>query len=401
MESKAKREGEAAAVVGEPAVVAVHPSLNLAPVSGEGPSKQIQRPNTAEIQQLALPVPQSAAVRPDPPVPAPLLIHPSQCKSCSDASARLEALQVMRASSLECFVFLPYPRWQTREMAVSQREVAVAAKEALVTSEARLQRETQQTVVQQQQQLAADQARLLQLEKELSARSKTATDKEKTLQDRERALADRERESAAREAKLERERAAIERERLLSATAGTSAALMRRPSTAAAGVGAAGKTATELQLPRLQHRLMLEDTDDLPPPQPQRAAHVPQPPPPRSAMISEPSACPSSAAALGTAPRQPLPKRLAWNAGVPEQLLMHIAAHVATHNFICTTPMPRSQILKILSPPRQPLSASQTPGACNLRGVTVSPFTFHRRGRISALGMPDVNAQLSSEAFEA
>jgi hypothetical protein len=107
MESKAKREGEAAAAGGELAVASVQPLVHLAPVAGEGLPKQTQRPNIAETHQQAPLVQQSAAVQPDPSVPAPLLIHPSQCKFCSDASARLEALQVMRASIFGfcCFAF--------------------------------------------------------------------------------------------------------------------------------------------------------------------------------------------------------------------------------------------------------------------------------------------------------
>jgi hypothetical protein len=416
MESKAKREGEAAAVVGDVAVV-VQPSANLATLAtaaaGEGFPKQMQmqmqmqRPITADIHHQALPVPLSAAVRPDPPAPAQPLMHPSQCKSCSDASARLEALQVMHSiiAALPILVQPPDTRQQAREMAVSQREVAVSAKEALVTSEARLQRETHQTVIQQQQQVAAEQARLSQLEKELSARSKATVDKEKALHEREKALVDRERETAAREARCEREKAAIERDRQVAATTASSAALLRRPSTAAAGVGAVGKTPCELLLPRLQQRLMLEDTDDLPPPQPQRAGHVPQPPPPRSVAINDPSSCPASAATLGVAgPRQPLPKRLAWNAGLAEQQQQQkqlLAALPSTYCFFCSAPMLQFQILKTMPPPRLPPSGSPTPGTLNPQVTTAFPFTFHRRGRISALGVPDVCAQLSNEAFDA
>jgi hypothetical protein len=62
--------------------------------------------------------------------------------------------------------------------------------------------------------------------------------------------------------------------------------------------------------------------------------------------------------------------------------------------------MRRSQIQKILPLLKQLLSASQMPGTFN-PNETAFPLTCHRRGRISALGTPDVNAQLSNEAFEA
>ncbi len=286
-------------------------------------------------------------------------------------------------------------------MAVSQREVAVAAKEALVTSEARLQRETQQTMMQQQQQLAAEQARLIQLDKELSARSKAVADKEKTLHDRERALVDRERENAAREARLERERAAIERERQSAATSAASTAQMRRPLTAAAGVAAAGKTATDMLLPRLQQRLMLEDTDDLPLPQPQRAAHVPQPPPPRSALINEPSPCPSSAVALGAGTRQPLPKRLAWNTGLTVQQQRYVTAHCTSHHFYLHNADTSNSDSEDNAPPEAVAIGIANARCVDRKIATAVQLTFHRRGRISALGVPDVHAQLGNEAFEA
>jgi hypothetical protein len=221
----------------------------------------------------------------------------------------------------------------------------VAAKEALLISEARLQRDVQQAVAQQQQQAAAEQARLQQLDKELSARSKVAADREKVLQERERTLVDRERESAAREARCERERAAIERDRQ-AAGAVASAALVRRPSTAA-GVATAGKIVNEVQLPRLQQRLMLEDTDDMQQQQ-QRTTLVPQPPPPRSLAVNEPSSCPAPSSIMAPVARQQLPKRLAWNAGTAAPPLPLTPASHPCASPLLLTPAPHS----CASPPR-------------------------------------------------
>jgi hypothetical protein len=63
------------------------------------PQIHFQRPATADVQQHApMIAPQSAAARQDVPATAPLHSTQPQCKSCTDASARLEALQV-RASA--------------------------------------------------------------------------------------------------------------------------------------------------------------------------------------------------------------------------------------------------------------------------------------------------------------
>jgi hypothetical protein len=190
MESKAKREGEAAAggvdatIAAAPIAATFAPATAAAAVDGLAKPPQIhfQRPVTADAQQHAPILPQSAAARQDVAAAAPLHSNQSQCKSCTDASARLEALQVRAGrfcprcggAALE-----PHARRQARDIAVTQREAAVAAKEALLISEARLQRETQQSMAQQQQQAAAEQARLQQLDKEVTARSKAAAEREK------------------------------------------------------------------------------------------------------------------------------------------------------------------------------------------------------------------------------
>ena len=191
MESKAKREGEAAAGGVDATIAAAPIAATLAPATAAAavdlalakpPQIHFQRPVTADVQQHAPILPQSAAARQDVAAAAPLHSNQSQCKSCTDASARLEALQVRAGrfcprcggAALE-----PHARRQARDIAVTQREAAVAAKEALLISEARLQRETQQSMAQQQQQAAAEQARLQQLDKEVTARSKAAAEREK------------------------------------------------------------------------------------------------------------------------------------------------------------------------------------------------------------------------------
>lgn len=102
MESKAKREGEAAAggvdatIAAAPIAATLAPATAAAAVDGLAKPPQIhfQRPVTADVQQHAPILPQSAAARQDVAAAAPLHSNQSQCKSCTDASARLEALQV-------------------------------------------------------------------------------------------------------------------------------------------------------------------------------------------------------------------------------------------------------------------------------------------------------------------
>ena len=115
MESKAKREGEAAAagVDGNTAVVPITATLATATaaVACDTVTKpmqiHMQRPATADVQHHAALEQQSAAVQPQLPAPAPLHTSPSLCKSCSDASARLEALQVINH---KCFLLLSAAR---------------------------------------------------------------------------------------------------------------------------------------------------------------------------------------------------------------------------------------------------------------------------------------------------
>ncbi len=98
MESKAKREFEAAGG-GDAATDPAPPAPVVAPaataVAGEALAKcmPVQR-STADIAPQQAVVAQAAAVRADAPAPPPLFSQPSHCKSCSDISARLEALQV-------------------------------------------------------------------------------------------------------------------------------------------------------------------------------------------------------------------------------------------------------------------------------------------------------------------
>lgn len=108
MESKAKREGEAAAGGVDATIAAAPIAATLAPATAAAavdlalakpPQIHFQRPATADVQQHAPILPQSAAARQDAPAAAPLHSNQSQCKSCTDASARLEALQVRAEQS--------------------------------------------------------------------------------------------------------------------------------------------------------------------------------------------------------------------------------------------------------------------------------------------------------------
>lgn len=104
MESKAKREGEAVAGGGEGTTAAAPIAAPLAAAAaGDAVAKplqfHLQRPATSDVQQHAPIVPQAAAARQDVPAAAPLHSNQSQCKSCTDASARLEALQVSASAS--------------------------------------------------------------------------------------------------------------------------------------------------------------------------------------------------------------------------------------------------------------------------------------------------------------
>jgi hypothetical protein len=95
MESKAKRECEAAGGGDAAAALPALLAPAVAPVAAAVPHMPVQRPTTADVapQQPAV-VSQAAAVRADLPAPPPLFSQPSHCKSCGDISARLEALQV-------------------------------------------------------------------------------------------------------------------------------------------------------------------------------------------------------------------------------------------------------------------------------------------------------------------
>jgi hypothetical protein len=107
MESKAKREGEVEAVraVMAPPVTMVAAGSDAAVVAaapaaaaGGGAAKpiQFQRPVTADASHQPPPPlpPHAAALRLEPTAPAPPPLPLAQCKSCGDASGRLEALQV-------------------------------------------------------------------------------------------------------------------------------------------------------------------------------------------------------------------------------------------------------------------------------------------------------------------